>query len=75
MEAQRGEGALPGSLSTGRPPALGLNATSAVGASGLVDLIAQVAATWTDSEFSAQLASRTLSAIHQKGVTCNSPHC
>lgn len=50
METQRGEGALPGSLSTGRAPAAGLNAISAVGASGIVDLIAQVSANWTDRE-------------------------
>lgn len=49
METQRGEGALPGSLSTGRAPAAGLNAISAVGASGIVDLIAHVSANWTDS--------------------------
>lgn len=48
MEAQRGEEALPGSLSTGRAPALGLNAISAVASSGLTDLIAQLAANWTD---------------------------
>ena len=62
MEAQRGEGALPGSLSTGRPPALGLNAISAVGTSGLVDHVARVAANWTDSKFSAYLTSRSVRA-------------
>ena len=55
MEAHKGEEALPGSLSTGRTPALGLNAISAVGSSGLVDLIAQVAASWEDSEFQSSL--------------------
>ena len=48
MEAQQGEGAFPGSLSTGRAPALGLNSISAVGTSTLADLVSQVAASWTD---------------------------
>ena len=60
MEAHKGEEALPGSLSTGRAPALGLNAISAVGSSGLVDLIAQVAASWEDSEFHSRLHHSTL---------------
>lgn len=55
MEAHKGEEALPGSLSTGRAPALGLNTISAVGSSGLVDLIAQVAAGWEDSEYHSSL--------------------
>ena len=50
MEAQQGEGAFPGSLSTGRAPALGLNSISAVGASALADLVSQAAASWTHSK-------------------------
>ena len=51
MAGREGEGLLPGSLATGRPPAWGLNAVSAVGSHSLASLIAQVP--WAEGGLSA----------------------